>query len=346
MTAERKATGHRPAFGDDPAADTNVTLQMGGTISTGAGGQTSGILDVAREQGADLADVRITALAERLAREIAASAGRSAESVWQHDRCLKVVPDPAGATVMATSQTPINVTVHHIVEDRDVPLPVRATLGGPGSIVPPNDTPQPAPVTVTYTAPADDATATIMFSSTSKRGISRVPGTYITKKEACPSAADRVMVATVGGAGADVLVAQDDPWGAEPTCPPEPVVLEGTVDVLVSREPDGPYDTGFTLTWHLEATVIARLGPNHSYGQDSGTVTSTLEFYGNCVGQGSWQESFTDGDAGVPEPHLPAGREQAGRGPDRGWPGGDGRRTPGERGAAGHQHAATTRASR
>ena len=144
VTAERRATGHRPAFGNDPAADTNVALQMSGTISTGAGGQTSGILDVAREQGADLADVRITALAERLAREIAASAARSAESVWQHDRCLKVVPDPAGASVMATSQTPIRVTVHHIVEDRDVPLPVSATLSGPGSIAP-NDSPQPAP---------------------------------------------------------------------------------------------------------------------------------------------------------------------------------------------------------
>ena len=93
---------------------------------------------------------------------------------------MAVTPDPAGREVFPGSDTSISVTVHQAVEDRDIEVPVRATLEGVESIDP-NDEPDDAPADITYragTQPRSEGKVT--FKSTSNRGLAERTETYRT----------------------------------------------------------------------------------------------------------------------------------------------------------------------
>lgn len=104
---------------------------------------------------------------------------RKARDVWR-SRCVTVTATPAGKEVVPGSETSISATVRHAVEDRDIEVPVRATLAGTESITP-DDEPRDAPAEITYRAGIEPrAEATITFRTTSNRGKAEKTETYRT----------------------------------------------------------------------------------------------------------------------------------------------------------------------
>jgi hypothetical protein len=104
---------------------------------------------------------------------------RKARDVWR-TRCVTVTATPAGKEVVPGSETSISATVRHAVEDRDIEVPVRATLAGTQSITP-DDEPRDAPAEITYRAGIEPrAEATITFRTTSNRGRAERTETYRT----------------------------------------------------------------------------------------------------------------------------------------------------------------------
>jgi hypothetical protein len=290
LTAHRRATGRRPAFGTEPAANTDVTLTLQGTHSTGAGGQASDTLTVTEDVGADAADVRIASFVSGITRAVADEALRAAATVWKNGRCLKVVATPPGQKVDPGSQTPIRVAIRHIVEEVEVPRKVRATLSGPASIDPP-DTPVDAPTTVTYLAPSTRGSGTITFRTVSDRGIAQVSETYVVDPEACPptGVGGRLVASIEGG-----TIAQ-----ADPTCPPVPVVLEGRILVEVDVGTVYPLDVGYTATLEADVRILGPRGYDWRLDVESATLRASAELSGDCSGSKSWTGSFSGQEPGV-----------------------------------------------
>jgi hypothetical protein len=102
-----------------------------------------------------------------------------AREVWRA-RCVTVAATPGGMEVVPGSETSITATVRHAVEDREIEVPIRATLEGTDSIVP-ADEPRDAPAEITYRAGIEPrAEARITFRTTSNRGRAERTETYRT----------------------------------------------------------------------------------------------------------------------------------------------------------------------
>ncbi len=189
--ATRRATGQRPAFGSEPAADTDATLQITTSHTTGAGDGVAETPTILQDDGADVADLRIALFVAGLTRKIAEEVRDAAATVWRGGRCLQVVATPGGGKVEPGSDTSITATIQHIVEQGEVARPVVATLAGAGSIDP-SGTPQDAPASVSYRAATSGGSDAITFKTTSNRGIAEVTETYLVD----PSRLSGVIAAT------------------------------------------------------------------------------------------------------------------------------------------------------
>ncbi len=198
VEAESGLTIRRPGDGStssqDHATATAVTTvndraEIGSTVTdlaarrttTGSGASDVGFVVRYGEDGRpsttltqdDGTDADLQATAWGAAASALASVGQlvaAARTVWRA-RCLTLTPDPAGKEVFPGSETSIGVTVRHKVEDRDIEVPVRATLEGTESIDP-DDEPNDAPTTITYRAGLQPETeAKVTFTTTSERGL-------------------------------------------------------------------------------------------------------------------------------------------------------------------------------
>jgi hypothetical protein len=175
--ASRRATGQRPAFGSEPAAETDATLRLESSHTSGPDAGPDQ-LTVVEETGADIADLRIAQFVTGLTRHVAETARDAAASVWRGGRCLRVAATPPGGTREPGEETSLDVTVQHIVEQSDVTAPVTATLVGEGS-VDPSGRPQDAPAAVAYRATTSGGSDVITFETIGPRGIARVTETYV-----------------------------------------------------------------------------------------------------------------------------------------------------------------------
>jgi hypothetical protein len=173
----RRATGQRPAFGSEPAADTDATLRLESSHTSGPDAGPDR-LTVVEETGADIADLRIAQFVTGLTRYVAEAARDAAASVWRGGRCLRVAATPPGGSREPGEETSLDVTVKHIVEQSEVTAPVTAALVGGGS-VDPSGTPLDAPATVTYRATTIGGSDVITFETVGSRGVARVTETYV-----------------------------------------------------------------------------------------------------------------------------------------------------------------------